>query len=141
MPEETNKNFVTSPDDRDRRIYHTGDYMALGEEGNFIFRSIRDRMIKIRGQPIIGYNYGSGNKKRLSEIIRYEYNFEIFLSIMFTGILFPGATVIMRLLGTYGNVLVNNSEMLRYISLGLVPMAICLVTTCIFQSVGQATRA
>lgn len=93
------------------------------------------------GQPIIGYSYGSQNKKRLRDIIHYEYWFEICLALLFTVLLFFGAPYIMRIMSASDAVLVKGAEMLRYMSSSLVFMAICLVSTCIFQSVGQAGGA
>ncbi len=93
------------------------------------------------GQPIIGYSYGRGNKKRLREIIRYEYRFEICLALAFTILLFLGAPYIMRIMAASETVLAQGAVILRYMSSSLVFMVICLVTTCIFQSVGQAGGA
>ena len=93
------------------------------------------------GQPIIGYSYGNQNKKRLRDIIHYEYWFEICLALLFTVLLFFGAPYIMRIMSASDAVLVKGAEMLRYMSSSLVFMAICLVSTCIFQSVGQAGGA
>jgi putative MATE family efflux protein len=92
------------------------------------------------GQPIIGYSYGSGNKKRLREIIRCEYRFEISLALAFTLLLFLGAPALLHIMGA-GVVLDKGIMMLRYMSSSLVFMVICLVTGVIFQSVGQAGGA
>lgn len=36
------------------------------------------------GQPLVGYNYGARNKKRLKEILRFAYLFEAGLALVFT---------------------------------------------------------
>lgn len=93
------------------------------------------------GQPIIGYSFGSGDKKRLREIIRFEFCFEVVLSLAFTVLLLVASPLIMQLMAASDQVLKIGATMLRYMSTSLVFMAICLVATCIFQSVGQALGA
>ncbi|MBR4455553.1 MAG: MATE family efflux transporter [Solobacterium sp.] len=93
------------------------------------------------GQPIIGYSYGSGNKKRLREIIRCEYIFEICLALLFTAVLILLAPLLMRIMTSSQPVYEIAVRMLRYMASSLIFMVICLVSTCIFQSVGQAGGA
>ena len=93
------------------------------------------------GQPIIGYSHGSKNKQRLREIIRCEFLFEICLAIVFTALLIPGAPLILRIMSASDAVLATGTQAVRYLSSSLVFMVICLVSTCVFESVGRAGAA
>ena len=93
------------------------------------------------GQPIIGYSHGSNNRKRLREIIRFAFLFEICLALAFTALLFFGAPVFLRIMSASEDVLARGTQALRYMSSSLVFMVICLVSSCIFQSVRQAGGA
>ena len=52
MPKETAERFTDNPFDPGKRMYHTGDYMALDRNGNYIFHGRRDRMVKVRGYRV-----------------------------------------------------------------------------------------
>ena len=53
MPEETAAKFTDNPfAPGDGCLYHTGDYMTLDEEGNFLFHGRRDRLVKVRGYRV-----------------------------------------------------------------------------------------
>ena len=65
------------------------------------------------GLPIVGYSHGSGNRRRLRAIIRYEYRFVCGIALFFTVLLFLGAPIIMQLMRAPGDVLLNGAEMLR----------------------------
>ncbi|MBQ7477842.1 MAG: non-ribosomal peptide synthetase, partial [Selenomonadaceae bacterium] len=53
LPEETAAKFTENPFKAGGGLlYHSGDYMALDEEGNLIFHGRKDRMIKLRGYRV-----------------------------------------------------------------------------------------
>lgn len=49
------------------------------------------------GQPLIGYNYGSGNRVRLKKILKFAYSFECSLGIGMTLILSVAAPFMLRM--------------------------------------------
>ncbi len=49
LPEETAARFTDCPFEPGTRMYRTGDYFSLDEEGNYLFRGRKDRMVKLRG--------------------------------------------------------------------------------------------
>ena len=93
------------------------------------------------GQPLIGYNFGSGNKKRLKEILRFAYLLEMGLALIFTGIMIVFAPMIIRVFMKDTQIVTNGAMMLRCQQMSMVFMAITLVSTCVCQSVGNAFGA
>lgn len=93
------------------------------------------------GQPLIGYNFGSGNQKRLKEILRFSYLLEMALGLVFTIGMSIFAPQIIRIFMKDNAIITNGSLMLRCQQLGMTFMAITLVSTCVCQSVGNALGA
>ena len=93
------------------------------------------------GQPLVGYNYGARNKKRLKEILRFAYLFEAGLALVFTILISIFAPFIIKIFMNQSDIITNGATMLRFQQLGMVFMAITLVSTCVCQSVGSAAGA
>lgn len=93
------------------------------------------------GQPLVGYNYGARNKKRLKEILRFAYLFETGLALVFTISISVFAPAIIKIFMNQSDIITNGAMMLRFQQLGMVFMAVTLVSTCVCQSVGSAAGA
>ena len=93
------------------------------------------------GQPLVGYNYGARNKKRLTEILRFAYLFEAGLALVFTISISVFAPAIIKIFMNQSDIITNGAMMLRFQQLGMVFMAVTLVSTCVCQSVGSAAGA
>lgn len=93
------------------------------------------------GQPLVGYNYGARNKKRLKEILRFAYLFEAGLALVFTILISIFAPAIIKIFMNQSDIITNGAMMLRFQQLGMVFMAVTLVSTCVCQSVGSAAGA
>ena len=93
------------------------------------------------GQPLVGYNYGAKNKKRLKEILRFAYLFEAGLALVFTISISVFAPAIIKIFMNQSDIITNGAMMLRFQQLGMVFMAVTLVSTCVCQSVGSAAGA
>ena len=93
------------------------------------------------GQPLVGYNYGARNKKRLKEILRFAYLFEAGLALVFTISIRVFAPAIIKIFMNQSDIITNGAMMLRFQQLGMVFMAVTLVSTCVCQSVGSAAGA
>ncbi len=93
------------------------------------------------GQPLIGYNYGSGNRGRLKKILKFTYLFQIGLGLVLTILMSVFAPSIIRIFMKDPLIVVNGAKMLRFQQLGMVFMAVTLVSTCVCQSVGNAIGA
>lgn len=93
------------------------------------------------GQPLIGYNYGSGNQQRLKSILKFSYVFETALGLVFTIVMSILASIIIRIFMNEPQIIENGSMMLRCQQIGMMFMAVTLVSTCVCQSVGNALGA
>lgn len=93
------------------------------------------------GQPLVGYNYGSKNTKRLKEILKFAYIFEASLGLIFAIIIGVFAPTIIGIFMKDAAIVANGTIMLRFQQLGMVFMAVTLVSTCVCQSVGSAAGA
>ena len=92
-------------------------------------------------QPLIGYNYGAKNKERLKEILRFCYGFECVAAAVLAVVLSLAAPVMIRVFMEDEAVISAGVPMLRMQQLGMVFVAVVLVTTCTFQSAGKAAGA
>ena len=93
------------------------------------------------GQPLIGYNYGAKNCRRLKEILSFAYKFECGLGLLLTILLSLAARPMIRIFMKDNTIVSLGVPMLRMQLLGMVFVAIVLVTTCTFQSAGMARNA
>lgn len=93
------------------------------------------------GQPLIGYNYGSKDDKRLKEILKFAYLFEMGLAAILTVIMCVFAPSIIRVFMDEPDIITNGAMMLRYQQIGMVFMAVTLISTCVCQAVGDASGA
>lgn len=89
-------------------------------------------------QPLIGYNYGAKNKSRLKEILRFCYGFECSVAILFTAILCFAAPALIGIFIQDASIIAIGAPMLLMQQMGMVFVAIVLVTTSMFQSAGKA---
>lgn len=92
-------------------------------------------------QPLIGYNYGAGNKKRLREILAFSYKFECAAGVVFVAVLCLAARPLISAFMDDSGIVSAGVPMLRLQLLGAVFTAVTLVSTCTFQSAGKALNA
>lgn len=91
--------------------------------------------------PIMGYNFGAANKKRLLQTLRYTLLFAISILLVGTLIfqLFP--VPLLRLFDASPEMLEMGSYALRIISLAFVLAAIGISFSTLFQAIGQGTKS
>lgn len=92
-------------------------------------------------QPLIGFNYGANNRKRLKEVLSFGYRFEIFTALLFTALLSLAAGPILGVFMDDPEIVRLGVPMLRLQQAGMIFMSIVLVTTCTFQAAGKALGA
>lgn len=93
------------------------------------------------GQPLYGYLYGSQNKKRMKETIRFAYMLVCGLGLGISAIIFMIAPQMISVFMKDTAVIQNGTPMLRAVLLGMPFIGYSMVTTCIFQSTGKAMGA
>lgn len=92
-------------------------------------------------QPLVGYNYGAKNRKRLRETLRFCYLFQCTLAAVLAILLSALAPWLIRIFMDDRTILSLGVPMLRMQQAGMVFAAIVLVTTCTFQATGKALGA
>ena len=93
------------------------------------------------GQPLYGYLYGAGNKKRLKETLRFARMLVCGLGVVLSVVLFVLAPVLIRFFLNDPAVIETGTPMLRTILAGMPFIGYTMVTTCLFQSAGKAGGA
>ena len=93
------------------------------------------------GQPIIGYNYGAGNWKRIREVLRFACSGAFILSASLSALVWLAAPRLVRIFTTDPEAARYAGQMIRAMVLGLVFMSFVLVTICVFQAMGKAGGA
>lgn len=92
-------------------------------------------------QPLIGYNYGSGNVMRLREILRFALIFEVTLAVIMSMALAVPAHALMRLFINNPTIIVEGAEMLRMQVITTAVVAVIMLVTVTFQSTGKVVGA
>lgn len=93
------------------------------------------------GQPLVGYNYGAQNKKRLKKILKFANLFEMGLGLLFTIIMCIFAPQIIKVFMDKPDIITNGAMMLRCQQIGMTFMSVTLISTCVCQAVGNAGGA
>lgn len=93
------------------------------------------------GQSLIGYNYGAKNYKRLKQVLRFAYLFEIAIAGALTTVICLLAPALIRIFMEEEQIVVMGTRMLRYQQIGMIFIAVVLVSTSTFQAAGKAFGA
>lgn len=92
-------------------------------------------------QPLIGYNYGAKNFKRLKETLRFSYIFQCSLSVALTVLLSVSAPALIKFFINDAEIISSGTQMLRLQLISMLFVSIIMITTCVFQSTGKAFGA
>ena len=71
------------------------------------------------GQPLVGYNYGARNKKRLKEILRFAYLFEAGLALVFTISISVFALAVIKIFMNQSDIITNGVMLLWFQQFGM----------------------
>ncbi len=93
------------------------------------------------GQPLVGYNYGASNRQRLKKILTFAYSFMAGAALILSILVSLLAPTLIRFFMDDAAIVEAGSQMLRFQQMGMIFMAVCLVSTCVCQSVGNALGA
>lgn len=89
------------------------------------------------GQPLFGYYYGSGDKKRLADLFRFCIRFISTIALILTIIIFASAPILMRCFMDNAAIVSDGTVMLRWQVISMVCVGIVLLMSIIFQSLGK----
>ena len=89
------------------------------------------------GQPMFGYYFGSGNRKKLRELLRFCMGFISITAIILTAAVFSLSKVLMRAFIDNETIVREGTLMLRWQVVSMVFVGIVLLITIIFQSAGK----
>lgn len=92
-------------------------------------------------QPLIGFNYGAKNFKRLRETLSFSFKFQCSLAIILTAILSLAAPYILSFFVDDSGIITTGIHMLRLQLISMLFVSIVLIITCTFQSTGKAFGA
>lgn len=92
-------------------------------------------------QPLLGYNYGARNEKRLKEILRFDLMVEIGFSVITAAILALLAPQIVTVFMKDEAIIASGSLMLRCMLISTPLIGVVLVFTTLFQAEGRAVPA
>lgn len=90
------------------------------------------------GQPLFGYYYGAGDKKRLSSLFRFCVRFISIIAIALTAAIFVSAPFLMRCFMEDAGIVSDGTVMLRWQVITMLFVGIIRLFTIIFQSMGNA---
>ncbi|MGI5884381.1 MAG: MATE family efflux transporter [Candidatus Spyradocola sp.] len=89
------------------------------------------------GQPLFGYYYGAGDKKRLSELFRFCLRFISVIAIALTVVIFAFAPFLMSCFMDNAEIVRDGTVMLRWQVITMLFVGIILLLTILFQSMGK----
>lgn len=92
-------------------------------------------------QPLIGYNYGAKNIKRLKEILRFSLIFQTALTVVMSAVLLFFAQPIIRCFMDNNEIVSSGSIMMRLQVLTVPLINVIFICTVVFQSAGKAVSA
>ena len=92
-------------------------------------------------QPLLGYNYGAGNRERLREILKFDVLVQLVFSGVMTVLFLWLAPYIIRIFMSDAGVVQAGSRILRCMVITMPLMGIILVCTTLFQAAGKAMPA
>lgn len=92
-------------------------------------------------QPLIGYNFGSGDRRRLQAILRYDFLVEVGYAVVCAGLLMVFAPHLIAWFMPLPHIVSAGSLMLRALLITTPAIGAILVFTTVFQSTSQPLAA
>lgn len=89
------------------------------------------------GQPLFGYYYGAGDKKRLVKLLKFCLYFISIVAIAITAVIFICAPMMIKCFMNNQSIIEQGTIMLRFQVITMVFVGLILLMTIIFQSMGK----
>ncbi len=87
--------------------------------------------------PIIGFNYGARNKKRITDALKYAVIFDFIFSLVGMALFVFFPEQLLRIFTDSPEIIEIGTQALRTISLIFTPAAMSIVLSTVFQAVGK----
>ena len=91
--------------------------------------------------PVIGYNWGAGNMRRLREVLKAAFIFSLALGTGLTVVIFAAAPAAVRVFMDVEEITVPGTQMLRALMLCGPFLGVLFIITNFFQATGKALPA
>ncbi len=91
--------------------------------------------------PLIGYNFGQGNKDRLRKVLKFFFSFQLAMSTAVALVLMAAAPYLVRGFMDDPAIVSAGTEYLRWHLISMPCMAIVFVSSCIMQATGNGKGA
>ena len=91
--------------------------------------------------PIIGYNYGARNKKRLYSALKHGIVIAVIIMTIGTVLMWTIPDVLISMFGGTDEIMSIGVSAFRIISLCFIPAAAGILFTTLFQAVGKGIRS
>ncbi|MCO8194152.1 MULTISPECIES: MATE family efflux transporter [Anaerofustis] len=89
------------------------------------------------GEPLFGYYYGAGDKKRLVKLLKFCLYFISIVAIAITAVIFICAPMMIKCFMNNQSIIEQGTIMLRFQVITMVFVGLILLMTIIFQSMGK----
>ncbi len=90
--------------------------------------------------PILGYNYGARNKKRLYSTLKRGISIAVLIMAAGTAVMWIFPEQLVALFGGSDDIISVGASAFRIISLCFIPAAVGILLTTLFQAVGKGVR-
>lgn len=91
--------------------------------------------------PIMGYNYGAREKKRLTDTLKYGCIIAVIIMAVGTVIFLSVPDLLMKMFNASDNMMNLGGTALRIICISFIPAALGIVFTAMFQATGHGLRS
>ena len=92
-------------------------------------------------RPLVGYNYGAGERKRVRKIFGLSLGVNVLIMLVGTVICFAAATPLMAMFTSNPETVRLGSSALKIISIGFIPSALSVTASGALEGLGKGTQS
>ena len=92
-------------------------------------------------RPLVGYNYGAGERKRVRKIFGLSLGVNALIMLVGTVICFAAATPLMAMFTSNPETVRLGSSALKIISIGFIPSALSVTASGALEGLGKGTQS
>jgi len=106
---------------------------------SFVFMPVFGLMHGV--MPILGFNYGARNKKRMVSALKIGTVFAVFIMLCGTGLFMVFPQQLLRIFNADAQMIAIGTKALRTISICFIPTAIGIMSATLFQAMGMGFKS